>query len=97
MSRFYDADGPDKRITTVNEYLDVYPDPDPFGVLHFEGDELRRETARCSPRALPASVVAAWGTAAAPTPDGRVAPSPRAPVGEPTDVSSLGANDAEAA
>lgn len=32
MSRFYDADGADRRITTINEYLDVYPDVDDFGV-----------------------------------------------------------------
>lgn len=95
MSRFYDADGPDKRITTVNEHTRVFPDPDPLGVRHLEGDDLAYQMARMSLLALPpATVVAAWGTASAPNPDGRVALlSPRAPVGEPTDVDSPVAPD----
>lgn len=57
MSRFYDADGPDKRITTINGYLHVYPDTDPFG-RPYDDIELEREMTRASLLAFEPATVA---------------------------------------
>lgn len=110
MSRFYDADGADKRITTVNEYLGVFPDPDPLGLLHLEGEELQHRLARLSMFALEPATNVVGGPRGLGSPIPMPTRSaPEAPVLSPPpaggmrsgsatqDVSSLGANDAEAA